>query len=348
MTLSIIPQDTRSRRFLCVGGETVFSITFPFFAAADIAVRRQRAGATSLLVEGVDYTVAGAGNPAGGSVTLLAAALAGDLIVVVSEQPEGRTSGWTDGQALTATALNAEFARKWIALQQLRRDINRGLRLPIVDPEGGLELPDAGARASKFMAFNGSGEVIAAEGSIGGVPVSPFIATLLDDADAAEARDTLGATPIGAALFTAADAAAVRTQAGATATGSALITAADAAAVRTQAGATATGSALITAADAAAVRTQAGATTTGSALITAEDAQAARTAIVAPPTPTNSAGVGQWVVIGNTLPAGGTWAWFSIGFSGGGPVTHAAGVSAGGSTVVSGATVYTGFAWRIA
>lgn len=60
---------------------------------------------------------------------------------------------------------------------------------------------------------------------------------LVDDADAAAQRTTLGATATGSSLFTAANAAAARTAIGATATGSSLITAADAAAARTAIGA---------------------------------------------------------------------------------------------------------------
>lgn len=60
---------------------------------------------------------------------------------------------------------------------------------------------------------------------------------LVDDADAAAQRTTLGATVTGAALFTATDAAAARTTLGATATGVSVFTAADAAAARTAIGA---------------------------------------------------------------------------------------------------------------
>lgn len=60
--------------------------------------------------------------------------------------------------------------------------------------------------------------------------LSAYGRTLIDDADAAAARTTLGGTAAGQAVFTAADAAAQRTALGASAAGSAIFTAADVAA----------------------------------------------------------------------------------------------------------------------
>jgi len=161
MTISLVPEDTRARRFTCVGGETVFNVTFPVFAASDVQVLRLRAGVTVTLTNPGDYTLSGIGAPGGFTVTLTAPALADDLIVVVSAQPVARSSEWTDGQALRAAALNAEFARWWIALQQLKRDVTRTVRLPLTDPSAGLELPAANVRAGKFLGFNAAGAAVA-------------------------------------------------------------------------------------------------------------------------------------------------------------------------------------------
>jgi len=161
MTISLVPEDTRVRRFTCVGGETVFAVTFPVFAATDVQVLRLRAGVTVTLTNPGDYTLSGVGNPSGFTVTLTAAAQAGDLIVVVSAQPVARTAEWTDGQALRAQALNAEFARWWIALQQMQRDVARTVRLPLTDPSTGLELPAADVRAGRFLGFDGTGAAVA-------------------------------------------------------------------------------------------------------------------------------------------------------------------------------------------
>ena len=101
-----------------------------------------------------------------------------------------------------------------------------------------------------------------------------------------------------------------------------------------------------------------GVTTIGTALIRAADAAAGRAAIVAPPFPVSSAGVGQWVALFSaanaalSLPAGGSWAYFFITRiqSTGGTATFAAGIGDGG-TVLKGASATEdnlGFAWRIA
>jgi hypothetical protein len=201
MTLSLIPDDDRFRRYVCTGGETDFPVTFPFFAATDLVVARTRGGVETVLNLGVDYTVTGAGNPAGGTVTLTAAAQAGDIVVVLGEQPVARTSEWTDGQALTARALNAEMARQFILHQQVRREITRSLRLSVTEPATELRLPPLSARANRLLGFDAAGAPVPAVPNTGNLVVTPFAQTLLDDADAAAARATLGTEAAGDARY---------------------------------------------------------------------------------------------------------------------------------------------------
>ncbi|WP_027284486.1 hypothetical protein [Rubritepida flocculans] len=313
MSISLVPADNRRRQFVCTGGETVFPVTFPFFAAAHLLVRRLRAAVMSELVLSTDYTVAGAGSPSGGSVTLTDPALAGDVILIWGQQPVARTAQWTDGSALTAAALNAEFARWWIALQEARREAERALRAAPTDPTTALELPPQAARAGRFLGFNAGGEPIAMAG-VSPVAVSAWAATLLDDSSAAEARGTLGASTVGAQVFTAASAADARGFLGASTVGAQVFTAASAAHARAFLSAAPTPN-----------------NTVGALGQFYHQATAP--------------GV-TW-----STPAGGTWAYSVRGFTTGGVcnLQFVSGVAAGGTAIInSPSIVFEGFAWRIA
>ncbi len=74
------------------------------------------------------------------------------------------------------------------------------------------------------------------------------------------------------------------------------------------------------------------------------------------PTPTNTAGIGQWVGFTNTLPTGGTWAYYALRITPKtseelillGSFSPAAGVAAGGTSIGTNRLPVTGFAWRLA
>lgn len=96
----------------------------------------------------------------------------------------------------------------------------------------------------------------------------------------------------------------------------------------------------------------------GQTLIGSADAVAARATLGAQPAAQSGAGIGQLVALGIatgtalTLPAGGTWAWWykSENTTSGVSTAVATGVSAGGTTIVTGSAgiAHLGFAWRIA
>lgn len=192
MSISLIPEDSRVRRFVATGGETVFPVSFPFFAASDLLVLRVRNGVTDTLLLASDYTVSGAGNQAGGAVTLMAPAQAGDVIVIVSAQPIARASEWQDGAALTARTLNAEIARWWIAAQQLRAAQTRMLSLPVTDPPTVTALPPLPQRANRLLGFDANGAPMPVSGNvIGNVLITGFGEALISQPDAAAARTLL-------------------------------------------------------------------------------------------------------------------------------------------------------------
>jgi len=190
-----LPANPRRDRYVATAAQTVFPYTFRIFAAGDLVVERLRAGVTTTLALTTDYTVSGVGADVGGNVTLTAGALAGDVLAIVSDQPNQRSTDFTESGDFRAAAVNAEFDRLWIGVQQLAQELARQITAPKSDPPASYILPPRGQRPNQLLGFDGNGDLLLATGAtIGGVNISSYINTLLDDADAATARATLGAT----------------------------------------------------------------------------------------------------------------------------------------------------------
>lgn len=200
MSITNIPVNDRRERFTASAGQTVFPYDFPVYALTDLRVTRLRGTAETVLVNGSDYAVSGAGQQAGGNVTLTAGAQAGDVIVIESAMPVQRQAQFSNGGALPAAGLEAEFNRVLIALQQFANLLSLTLRVPATDPSV-PSLPPVSARANRLLGCDAAGNLIPAEGTIGNAVITPFAITLLDDADAVTARATMGAMAASGGTF---------------------------------------------------------------------------------------------------------------------------------------------------
>ncbi|MDA0304931.1 MAG: hypothetical protein O3B76_01405 [Proteobacteria bacterium] len=171
------------------GTQTLFTFPFPIFKDVDLAVYEDTTPKTLT----THYTVLGAGNSAGGSATFLVAPANGVIVTLKRQLAIQRTSDFQESGEFRSKVINDELDTLTASLQQVDDDVSRSLRLGATDTAASLELPAKGARTSKFLAFDANGDPIASDGPAGGVAVSTFGATLIDDADAATARTTLGA-----------------------------------------------------------------------------------------------------------------------------------------------------------
>jgi hypothetical protein len=182
------------------GVQTTFTYAFEIGTSADIVV----------YVDGVlkalttDYTLTGVGGEGGGTVVFLSAPANGAAVTLVRSTSRARGVDYQNAGAFRAEVVNADFDRLTRVTQELDDSLDRAVRLPESDPAATVELPAKADRASKFLAFDGNGNAIAATGTSGDLtPVSSFINTLLDDANAAAARTTLGAAASATTISTA-------------------------------------------------------------------------------------------------------------------------------------------------
>jgi hypothetical protein len=161
MPIASIPENDRKERFIASAGQTSFPFDFPIYAQTDLQVMRERSGVVSTLTLGTNYTVTGAGDQAGGSITLTTGATAGDILVLLSAMPSGRSAQFVNGGDLPAAALEAEFNRQAILFQQNARDAQNSLLYPSTD--GPMPtLPPIASRAGRFLAFDMLGQPYAA------------------------------------------------------------------------------------------------------------------------------------------------------------------------------------------
>ena len=204
MTISNLSSRTGH---VALGGETTFTYGFEIFASTDLVVERNG----TALVEGTDYTVAGVGNASGGTITLdgtqfPSGATVDDTWVLYRAVTKERLADYQTAGDFRAVTVNAELDKMIAITQEMQRDIDYGIKFPIEDAlaTGDNTMPAKASRLGKYLYFDAVTGLPSVAAAVDTSAVSSFMATVLDDTTAAEARTTLGAAGTTAASTTAA------------------------------------------------------------------------------------------------------------------------------------------------
>jgi hypothetical protein len=129
-----------------------FTYPFPIFEAADLEVRVDGALRTG------GFSVAGAGQSEGGTVTFAAAPSLASIITLRRRIPVARSTDFQDNGVLRARALNDELDRI-IAMQQEQVEATAGaLRQDPAEVGGRFTLPMRPARANRLLGFDSAGD----------------------------------------------------------------------------------------------------------------------------------------------------------------------------------------------
>lgn len=161
----VINDTTPLDSYTATGGQTEFTVTFPFFTDASLKVYLTPNGqtaddATDILTLTTDYTVTGAGNVEGATkkITLTAGsypsgATAGDTVVIRRDEPIARTSDLAAQGDFSSETYNDEQDIVIMILQQLEEALGRTL---VGEVTGGPF--DAGSRIIENLSDPANGQ----------------------------------------------------------------------------------------------------------------------------------------------------------------------------------------------
>jgi hypothetical protein len=133
------------------GARTDFAFPFPIFDGTDLELRL----GTVVLAGG--YSVAGAGESDGGTVTLAEPPAAGETVTLRRRLTVERSSDFQDNGLLRARTLNDELDRLVAVLQEQRDEIGSALRQDPGEVGGQMVLPLRPARANRLLGFDSTG-----------------------------------------------------------------------------------------------------------------------------------------------------------------------------------------------
>lgn len=140
----------------------VCPVPFRFFANSDLVVQTlSSTGVLSTLTLGTNYSVTGADQVTGGSVTIFAATLATTKIQISRDVPETQLVSFTTGDRLPASSLERALDKLTMLVQELSRGLLRAIRVSDLVPNQPVLTPPSntifGTDATNTMTFFGSG-----------------------------------------------------------------------------------------------------------------------------------------------------------------------------------------------
>ncbi|SOD41310.1 hypothetical protein [Nitrosovibrio sp. Nv4] len=184
-----ITSTTNRKEYTGNGATTSFSFPYYVLAAADLKVYQN--GVLKTLT--THYTLSGtAPYTSGTNVQFVTAPASADEIVILRDPAITQPLDLVENDPLPAEELEKGYDRLTMVAQRLSERTDRSFHLSDTDVSGAsLELPEP--VAGRVIGWNSAADGLENKVSVGAVEVTTFMETLLDDADAATARATIGA-----------------------------------------------------------------------------------------------------------------------------------------------------------
>ena len=193
------------------GAGTTGPFTIPFFFLADADIRAIKVtiadGTEEELTLNTDFTLTGAGEAAGGELTLTASISSSYKLVIFRDPEVLQEADYSPNDRFPAETHEQVADRLTMIAQRFSDLLGRAVVQPDGDADLDMRLPASATRASKYMAFDASEQPVASNGTTSATVISTFAETLLDDTSASSMLTTLGVSAFIKTLLDDADAA---------------------------------------------------------------------------------------------------------------------------------------------
>jgi hypothetical protein len=145
------------------GSTTQFAYGYKIFADSDlIVIIRSAAGTETVKTLTTHYTVAGAGDASGGSITFTTGntPASGETVVIIREVPQTQAIDYIANDPFPAESHEEGLDRATMTTQQVQEELNRSIKLSRTNTMTSTEFTvGATDRANKILAFDSSGEI---------------------------------------------------------------------------------------------------------------------------------------------------------------------------------------------
>lgn len=144
------------------GDGATLAFTFPYYFLANtdlvVVLRTNSTGAEVVKTLTTDYTVTGALDPLGGSVTMLVAPASGQTLVIYRDPSALQGTDYVANDALPAEVLERGFDLLTMLVQRLKEVDARTMKYPETDSSSiSAVIPSSVDRAGELLAFDSNG-----------------------------------------------------------------------------------------------------------------------------------------------------------------------------------------------
>jgi hypothetical protein len=141
------------------GSTQNFAVPYYFLENSHLrVVLRSSAGVETVQTITTNYTVTGAGNPAGGQVSMVVAPPAGSTLVIVRNVPVTQETDYQANDPFPAESHERALDKLTMIAQQSSDIETRSIKIPETETTNTV-LPASGTRANKLLGFSNGGDV---------------------------------------------------------------------------------------------------------------------------------------------------------------------------------------------